>query len=153
MNKPSHHFSDLFAQLGLPNDNRSIAQFLSNYTGRSQGVRLPDAPFWTRSQAAFLRESLSQDSDWSGLVDQLSKALRDTAGQPPQWQAFSPVAAGVVNNLTAHRAAGGTACPAPDWACATADRPENDGAAIGQTNQTARPGPPPLVPPVARPGR
>ena len=109
MNKPSHHFSELFAQLGLPNDDRSIAQFLSNYTGRSQGVRLPDAPFWTRSQAAFLRESLSQDSDWSGPVDQLSKALRDTAGQPPQWQA-----AGVVNTLTTHRAAGGTACPAPD---------------------------------------
>lgn len=81
MNKPSHHFSELFAQLGLANDDRSIAQFLSNYTGRSQGVRLPDAPFWTRSQAAFLRESLSQDSDWTGLVDQLSKALRDTAGQ------------------------------------------------------------------------
>jgi hypothetical protein len=27
------------------------------------------------SQAAFLRESLLQDSDWTGVVDQLSKAL------------------------------------------------------------------------------
>jgi hypothetical protein len=43
---------------------------------------LPDAPFWTRSQAAFLQESLSQDSDWSGLVDQLAKALQDAEGPP-----------------------------------------------------------------------
>jgi hypothetical protein len=48
----------------------------------AQGVRLPDAPFWTRSQASFLRESLSQDSDWSGPVDQLGKALQDAATLP-----------------------------------------------------------------------
>jgi Protein of unknown function (DUF2789) len=82
MNAPVHRFSELFAQLGMPNDADSIAQFLSSHAAKVQGVRLPDAPFWTESQAAFLRESLSQDSDWSGLVDQLSKALQDTAGPP-----------------------------------------------------------------------
>ena len=79
MNMPTHHTSELF-QLGLPNDAWSIAQFVSTHASMAQGVRLPDAPFWTRSQAAFLRESLSQDSDWSGLVDQLGKALQDAAG-------------------------------------------------------------------------
>jgi hypothetical protein len=83
MNAPVHRFSELFAQLGMPNDADSIAQFLSTHAAKAQDVRLPDAPFWTESQAAFLRESLSQDSDWSGLVDQLSKALQATAG-PPQ---------------------------------------------------------------------
>lgn len=83
MNAPVHSFSELFAQLGMPNDAHSIAQFLRTHAATAQNVRLPDAPFWTESQAAFLRESLSQDSDWSGLVDQLSKALLDTAG-PPQ---------------------------------------------------------------------
>jgi hypothetical protein len=82
MNMPAHHFSELFAQLGLPNDARSIAQFLSIHAAMSQNMRLPDAPFWTNSQAAFLRESLIQDSDWSGLVDQLGKALQDAAGPP-----------------------------------------------------------------------
>lgn len=82
MNLPTHHFNELFAQLGLPNDAWSIAQFLSTHAAMAQGVRLPDAPFWTGSQAAFLRESLCQDSDWSDLVDQLGKALQDT-GEPP----------------------------------------------------------------------
>jgi hypothetical protein len=39
-------------------------------------MRLPDAPYWTLSQAAFLREALMQDSDWTDMVDQLSLALR-----------------------------------------------------------------------------
>jgi len=83
MNMPTHHASALFAQLGLPNDAWSIAQFLRTHAAMAQGMRLPDAPFWTGSQASFLRESLSQDSDWSDLVDQLGKALQDTA-EPPQ---------------------------------------------------------------------
>jgi len=70
-------FSELFAQLGLPYDSWSIAKFLSTHAGMAQDIRLPDAPFWTASQAAFLRESLSQDSEWSGPVDQLSKALQE----------------------------------------------------------------------------
>lgn len=77
MDKPIHHFSDLFAQLGLPNDAHSIAHFLSVHASMADCTRLPDALYWTPSQAAFLRESLSQDSDWAGLVDQLSKALSD----------------------------------------------------------------------------
>jgi len=82
MNMPSHHTSALFAQLGLPNDAHSIAQFLSAHTFMSQGVNLPDAPSWTSSQASFLLESLSQDSDWSNLVDQLGKALQEPVTRP-----------------------------------------------------------------------
>ena len=75
MNEPIHHFSELFAQLGLPNDNQSISHFLTIHASMADRERLPDAPYWTPSQAAFLRESLTHDSDWSGLVDQLSAAL------------------------------------------------------------------------------
>ncbi len=71
-----HHFSDLFAQLGLPDDEQSIANFLIVHTTKEKDFRLPDLPFWTPSQAAFLKESLVQDSEWTGLVDQLSSALR-----------------------------------------------------------------------------
>ena len=79
MNKAIHHFHELFAQLGLPNDAQSIAHFLTVHTSMAENFRLPDAPYWTPSQAAFLRESLVQDSDWSGLVDQLSTALQGPA--------------------------------------------------------------------------
>jgi hypothetical protein len=76
MNQPVHHFNDLFAQLGLADDATSIADFLTKHTAMATGMRLPDAPYWTPAQAQFLRESLQQDSDWAGLVDQLSKALQ-----------------------------------------------------------------------------
>lgn len=76
MNKPIHHFAELFAQLGLPNDAESIAHFLSVHTPMADSMRLPDAPYWTPAQAAFLRESLLHDSDWAVLADQLSAALR-----------------------------------------------------------------------------
>jgi hypothetical protein len=79
MDKAIHHFNELFAQLGLPDDARSIADFLARHTTMAVGMRLPDAPYWTPAQAQFLRESLAQDSDWSDLVDQLSKALQGPA--------------------------------------------------------------------------
>lgn len=76
MNPPIHHFSELFAQLGLPSDNAGVQAFLAAHTPLAGDVRLPDAHFWTPAQAAFLRESVLQDSDWAELVDQLSEALR-----------------------------------------------------------------------------
>jgi hypothetical protein len=75
MDLAPHDFSRLFAQLGLPHDPVGIAHFLVRHTPLTEGVRLPDASFWSPTQAAFLRESLAQDSDWAGVVDQLSKAL------------------------------------------------------------------------------
>ena len=71
--------SDLFAQLGLPDDAASIADFVSRHRAASACVRLPDAPYWTQAQAGFLRESLLQDADWCAPVDQLSQALQGPA--------------------------------------------------------------------------
>ena len=81
METSSHHFSELFAQLGLAHDPAGIAAFIATHTPLTEGVHLPDAPFWSPTQAAFLRESLAQDSDWTGVVDQLGKALMSP---PPQ---------------------------------------------------------------------
>ena len=77
MNKPMLHFSDLFAQLGLPNDDLAIQHFLASHAPLSSDLRLPEAPFWTPAQADFLREAILQDSDWVEMVDQLSVALRE----------------------------------------------------------------------------
>lgn len=76
MNSSIHHFSDLFAQLGLPSDAQNIRQFIAAHSPLAAGVKLPDAPFWTPAQAAFLCDALRQDSDWAMLADQLSQALR-----------------------------------------------------------------------------
>jgi hypothetical protein len=72
----SHHqMNDLFAQLGLPSDNRSIKDFIENHH-ISGNIRLEQAPFWNQSQAAFLAESISEDADWAELVDHLDAELR-----------------------------------------------------------------------------
>jgi hypothetical protein len=76
MDTPLHRFNDLFAQLGLPNDEHGIRHFLSAHSPLGEAVPLPEASFWSPAQAAFLRESLLEDSDWAELVDQLSEALR-----------------------------------------------------------------------------
>jgi hypothetical protein len=75
MDASTHHCPELFAQLGLPHGPADIAKFITRHAPLTEAVRLPDAPFWSATQAAFLRESLAQDSDWTGVVDQLGKAL------------------------------------------------------------------------------
>lgn len=79
MDSASHRFSDLFAQLGLPNDAPGIGDFLARHSPLDEAVELPDAVFWTPTQAAFLRDSLLEDSDWAELADQLNAALRGKA--------------------------------------------------------------------------
>jgi hypothetical protein len=36
---------------------------------------LPDAPFWTPSQAGFLREEIIGDADWAQVIDELNVNL------------------------------------------------------------------------------
>jgi hypothetical protein len=76
MNNSIHRFSELFAQLGLPNDAPMIAQFIASQPPLPSHVALADAPCWTPAQAAFLREEALEDADWAELVDQLNLALR-----------------------------------------------------------------------------
>lgn len=80
MENPVHRFNELFAQLGLPCDGPGIRQFLAQHTPLASIINLPDAAFWTPAQAAFLREALQQDSDWTEVVDQLNEALREPQG-------------------------------------------------------------------------
>jgi hypothetical protein len=76
MDQPIHRFSELFSQLGLPADAPAIAQFIAAHAPLAADIDLPDAPFWTPAQSAFLREEKLEDADWAELVDQLSLALR-----------------------------------------------------------------------------
>lgn len=79
MYQPIHPLCELFEQLGLPSDRQAIAHFLTIHTPLAGTLDLHEAPFWTPAQAAFLQESLRQDADWSGVVDNLSEVLRKSA--------------------------------------------------------------------------
>ncbi len=72
-----HQFCELFAQLGLPGNEKDIAVFIQRHSPLDPRTRLEDAPFWTPAQAALLREELVGDADWAEVVDQLNLALRE----------------------------------------------------------------------------
>lgn len=67
---------DLFLQLGLANDDESIETFISKHKGLEKSVKLEEAPFWTESQATFIRQSFFEDAEWTELIDQLDNRLR-----------------------------------------------------------------------------
>ena len=70
---PTMH--DLFAQLGLPNEEEEIQRFVAQHRPLPQNMLLAEAPFWTPAQAQFLREQLQRDADWAEVVDQLNMSL------------------------------------------------------------------------------
>ncbi|QQM76320.1 DUF2789 domain-containing protein [Aeromonas caviae] len=73
----THDMTALFAQLGLANDETSLHRFIHDHPLDNQTL-LPEAPFWTPSQAGFLRDALWNDSDWAEAIDQLDVMLRQT---------------------------------------------------------------------------
>lgn len=75
MDKSLHDMRSLFAQLGRPSDDRSIARFIETYGPLPAGMQLHEASFWTYSQACFLREAISDDADWAIVTDELNMEL------------------------------------------------------------------------------
>lgn len=75
MDTSLHTMENLFLQLGLDNSEAAIEHFIKQHA-LPVGIKLEDAYFWSASQAAFITECLSQDSDWAEVVDQLNVQLR-----------------------------------------------------------------------------
>ena len=75
MESTVHPFSELFAKLGLADDNASIQQFISTHSPIPNDMRLEDAPFWSTAQSQLLREERRDDADWAMVVDRLNVAL------------------------------------------------------------------------------
>jgi hypothetical protein len=73
---PIHRIGDLFRQMGLPGEPAQVDSFIAQHHPLPEGVALADAPWWSASQALFLREALAHDADWAEVVDQLSARLR-----------------------------------------------------------------------------
>lgn len=80
-----HELRDLFAQLGLPNEERDIRKFITEHA-ISEEIRLPDAVFWTAQQADFLREAWKADADWASVIDQLNINLHHNSPEARQNQ-------------------------------------------------------------------
>jgi len=76
MDSTHHSLEDLFAQLGLPNAPHEIRAFIRQHRPLDGAILLRDAPFWNPAQAALIRQSLSEDSDWALVVDGLNAQLR-----------------------------------------------------------------------------
>ena len=82
MDKVFHGFTELFAQLGLPNDAPSIRQFIQTHSPLNSATRLEDAQFWNTAQASLLKEELLGDSDWAEVIDRLNVALNKAVMSP-----------------------------------------------------------------------
>lgn len=76
MDTSIHNLKNLFKQLGLPEWEEAITDFVHQHSPLDPEVSLTDAPFWNVAQREFLREALSEDSDWAESVDQLDAMLR-----------------------------------------------------------------------------
>lgn len=71
----------LFAQLGEPNDEASIARFIELHGHLRGHTPLHEAPFWSGAQATFLRDAIAQDANWAPVVDTLNARLHEAAPQ------------------------------------------------------------------------
>ncbi|WP_017907050.1 DUF2789 domain-containing protein [Pseudomonas asplenii] len=80
MDTPTHSFTSLFDQLGLPSDAQSIDQFIVAHSPLKPEEHLADAFFWSKAQADFLRNEVLKDADWAEVIDQLNVLLRKGRG-------------------------------------------------------------------------
>ncbi|OHX12206.1 hypothetical protein BI347_00855 [Chromobacterium sphagni] len=79
MDTSSHLLPGLFRQLGLADEPAAIRAFIASHPLPPR-VALADAPFWSASQAAFLRQALESDAEWSEAVDELAVLLQQAEG-------------------------------------------------------------------------
>ena len=84
MDASHHSMKDLFAQLGLPDDEASIQAFIEQHRPLPMSTRIYAAPFWSASQASLIQEKLAEDADWAVLIDILNVQLRDHPAEGPQ---------------------------------------------------------------------
>lgn len=70
-----HDMNQLFAQLGLADDEASVERLVADHRPMPDGMALAEAPFWNPAQAAFLREEVDEDADWAPVIDALNLRL------------------------------------------------------------------------------
>ncbi|GHE79042.1 DUF2789 family protein [Thalassotalea profundi] len=76
MDRSKHTMACLFAQLGISSQPEDIEKFVNLHRGIPSSTPLYKADIWNKSQANFLQEAITEDSDWSDVVDSLDIRLR-----------------------------------------------------------------------------
>ena len=76
MESTLHSMTNLFTQLGLPSTPKDIQAFIESNRPLVKHLALHQAPFWSASQAEFLRDEILDDADWAGVIDRLDSGLR-----------------------------------------------------------------------------
>jgi hypothetical protein len=76
MEDPIPSMTRMFDQLGLPSQPPAIEAFIAAHKPLDPAIALCDAPFWTASQAEFLRAEMNGDADWAIVIERLNSALR-----------------------------------------------------------------------------
>ena len=76
MDTSPHTFTSLFEQLGLPAGDAQITAFIRDHSPLDPEVKLVEAAFWNPGQREFLIEALTEDSDWTEVVEHLDAILR-----------------------------------------------------------------------------
>jgi len=71
-----HTMTNLFDQLGLPSSDSDIQRFIESHRPLAPEIMLSNAPFWSATQAKFLRDQIANDADWAVVVDKLNSRLR-----------------------------------------------------------------------------
>lgn len=74
METTAHNLGNLFRQLGLSGESMDVDRFIAEHP-LPCGVALVQAPFWNAEQAAFLKQAIDDDSDWSEAADELAVRL------------------------------------------------------------------------------
>jgi hypothetical protein len=103
MESQTHTLANLFAQLGLPND-QAPSKPSSPHAPLPDAIPLAEAAFWTPSQAAFLKAEIAEDADWSAVVDSLNLQLRRRLTRLLRQQEALGVDAPFVGHLGRHDA-------------------------------------------------
>lgn len=67
--------TQLFGQLGLPDDEDAIKQFVERNRITDADTRLEDLAVWSAAQKQFLLEARSDDAEWAVPVDELDSLL------------------------------------------------------------------------------
>ena len=75
MELTDHNLNSLFDQLGLDHSDEAIETFIRQHKPLGR-ILLYEADFWSRAQAAFLKQAVEDDADWAIVVDQLDSLLR-----------------------------------------------------------------------------
>jgi hypothetical protein len=76
VNSTNPTLNNLFEQLGLAADEAAINEFIETHKGLSDELHIENAEFWTQAQASFIKNALTEDAEWTELIDQLDSRLR-----------------------------------------------------------------------------